>query len=190
MLLGLLVVLCIFFSTHCLNTVCKKMRHSHPKVFHRKAFIMCTLQHSFNILNSYTQMCIITEDTSKGSIKIINREKYQAINTETVTMIWCRNTFPYLKSKVPANRNATMISVKNAPRTILSFISISSVIFNASYDFQAIVKLMHINTYAFMSELASVSCASLTLISASLCIFSNFSKVTDLSGINFGLQSI
>jgi len=28
---------------------------------------------------------IITEETSNGSIKIINREKYQAINTEIVT---------------------------------------------------------------------------------------------------------
>lgn len=28
---------------------------------------------------------IITEETSNGSMKIINREKYQAINTERVT---------------------------------------------------------------------------------------------------------
>lgn len=34
-------------------------------------------------MNNY----IITEETSKGIIKIINREKYQAINTETVTIM-------------------------------------------------------------------------------------------------------
>jgi len=28
---------------------------------------------------------IITEETSNGNMKIINREKYQAINTEIVT---------------------------------------------------------------------------------------------------------
>lgn len=74
----------------------------------------------------YINSSIITEETSKGNMKIISREKYQAINTEIVTIMWCRNTFPYLKSKVPASKNATIISVKNAPRTILSSCVISN----------------------------------------------------------------
>lgn len=52
-------------------------------------------------------------------MKIISKEKYQAINTEKVTIMCCRNMFPYWKSNVPASTNANIISTRNASKAIL-----------------------------------------------------------------------
>ena len=111
---------------------------------------------------------IITEETSNGNMKIINREKYHAINTEIVTAIWCRNTFPYLKSRVPASRNATMISVRKAPSTILSLIFGATVISDEFYK--------SINTAECLCTCIKTIFCLLRLFDFDLCIFLHLLK--------------
>jgi len=77
------VLLCIFCSTHCLNTVCK------VNIFYLICYLLKKKETVNNLKNNWNKIMymleIITEETSNGSMKIINREKYQAINTEIVT---------------------------------------------------------------------------------------------------------
>ena len=136
-----------------------------------------------SVMPSNSLTLALTEETSSGRIKIIRNEKYQATRTATVTIIWCFSQFPYLYSKPAAKQNVTTTSVKSGPNVMINFYSICWLLPLSIHENKYILKA----TGLFQLFWTFICCLFI-FSSASFCIFSNFSSVTDFSGINLGLQ--
>lgn len=63
----------------------------------------------------------MVEETSKGMIKMMRKEKYHAVSTDNVTRTGCLNQLLYLYNKQAARIKVIHTSNINVPADILSF---------------------------------------------------------------------